>query len=113
MNKLGTVTAAVVILGFAAMTGITWAADGCPDPNTCANCGLPQVCCTTPTALLAYETVPHNSDIFRVISAGPPCPPGGIADMVTCGRVDKIGVRGHEASEGVVRAGRGKFAEKL
>src|SRR5262249_41189911 len=68
MKKLG---AAVVILGLAAMTGITWAQQNaaCPDPNTCANCGLPQVCCTMPpTALLAYESTDHNSPIFRTLS---------------------------------------------
>ena len=76
MKKLGTLTAAVVILGLAAMTGITWAQQMCPNPNVCA--GHPECCVVQPVALLAYESVPHNSPIFRVLTDTT-----GVVDMVT------------------------------
>src|SRR5262245_2748688 len=69
MKKLGTLSAAVIILGLGAMTGITWAQQMCPNPNVCAN--FPKECCGSVSgALLAYESVPHNSPIFRVLRNG-------------------------------------------
>jgi len=37
------------------LAGTAWAQQMCPDPNSCAGCGLPAECCAVQGGLLVYE----------------------------------------------------------